>query len=505
VRPSGKNVHLEVFRSDGRPVPASELAEAMVLDMEYLPPFKHKPEVATGEVKLPVPDARFAISVPLVVAGFGSVHVYADNGGPGYDPKEVAGRTLNFCLEAAESRVAAVSAAERSCQEAGVHLSSECQHRMSEARALLEEASARRSDAAACSRSAMSSLARSLHAGEMLVVERARARIASAPPRPGFLFGCNGFRYPELGEKYARLFGDLLNFVTLPFYRSGTEPEEGHRDYSRIEKILEWTNRDGLAVKGHPLVWFCRSGIPKWLEGRSYEQVERAHRDYVLDAVGRFRDRVKIWDIINEAHDWQNGFDYTEEQLVEMTRLAAEATREADPAAVRIVNSCCTWSEYVARGQSYSRPIPRPGRSVLRYLRDVIAAGVDFEVIGLQMYYPERDLFEIDRQLERFCALGKPVHISELGVSSSAEPVKHDPVVDVHIKRFWHGHAWTERDQADWVEAYYTICYAKPAIQAITWWDFCDPAFIPHGGFVDETLRPKESYHRLQELIRSWR
>ena len=120
------------------------------------------------------------------------------------------------------------------------------------------------------------------------------------------------------------------------------------------------------------------------------------------------------------------------------------------------------------------------------------------------MYYPERDLFEIDRQLERFCALGKPVHISELGVSSSAEPVEHDPVVDVHTKRFWHGHPWTERDQADWVEAYYTVCYAKPSVQAVTWWDFCDPAFIPHGGFVDANLRPKESYHRLQELIGGW-
>lgn len=504
MRPSGEKVRMEVFGSDGTPVSASELAEAMVLDMEYMPPFKHKPEVGTGEVRLPMPDARFAISLPLAVPGFGSVHVYADNGGPGYDPKEVAGASLNFCLEAAESRVAAVSAAERNCQEANADLSSDYQHRISEAKALLDEARAKRSDAAACASSAMSSLAHSLHAGEMLVVERARARIASTPPRPGFLFGCNGFRYPELGEKYARLFGDLLNFVTLPFYRARAEPEEGRRDYSRVERILEWTTRDGLAVKGHPLIFFCRSGIPNWMEGRSYEQVAKAQRDYILDAVGRFGDRIKMWDIINEAHDWQNDFEFTEEQLVEITRLAADSAREANPEAIRIVNSCCTWSEYVARGRGYRRPIPGPGRTVLRYLRDVIAAGVDFEAIGLQMYYPERDLFEIDRQLERFCALGKPVHITELGVSSSAEPVKHDPVVDVHIKRQWHGHPWTERDQADWVEAYYTVCYAKPSVQAVTWWDFCDPAFIPHGGFVDANLRPKESYHRLQELIGGW-
>ncbi|NIR03363.1 MAG: hypothetical protein GTN78_24725, partial [Gemmatimonadales bacterium] len=69
----------------------------------------------------------------------------------------------------------------------------------------------------------------------------------------------------------------------------------------------------------------------------------------------------------------------------------------------------------------------------------------------------------------------------------------------VHFVRHWHG-PWSESEQADWITAYATLCYSKPAIEAITWWDFCDPAFIPHGGLVDEELRPKESYHRLGEL-----
>jgi endo-1,4-beta-xylanase len=187
-----------------------------------------------------------------------------------------------------------------------------------------------------------------------------------------------------------------------------------------------------------------------------------------------------------------------------MTRLACDVTREADPKATRIVNSCCTWSEYVAKGKNYSRDINRPARSVFEYLRDLMDAGVEFEIVGVQMYYPVRDLFEIDRQLDRFCALGKPVHITELGVSSSIAPVEHNPIVDIHHRRYWHERPWSEREQADWVEGYYTMCYAKPAIEAMTWWDFSDPAFIPHGGLVDENLRPKEAYHRLKALIGGW-
>jgi GH35 family endo-1,4-beta-xylanase len=505
MRATGETFELAVFSSEGEPVPAVELSETMVLDnVEQMPAFQHKGEAATGRVTLPVPDAPFAVSLPLFVEGFGYVWVYADNRGLGYQPREVAGKTLSFPLEAAASRLAAVAAAEERFRAIGTRASSEYVGRMAKSRNLLADAQRSKGDEAACARLGMSSLAESLHAGEMLVVEHARSRIAASPKRKGFRFGCNGFAYPAQGEPYAELFGGLLNYATLPFYRAMTEREEGKRDFSRAEKILEWTTRDGIAVKGHPLVWFHRAGIPDWLAGHSYQQVAATHRDYVLDAVGRFRDRIHIWDVINEAHDWANDFDYTPEQLVEMTRLACDVTREADPQAIRIVNSCCTWSEYVARGQSYSRPIPGPGRTVLQYVRDVISAGVSFEVIGVQMYYPAHDLFEIDRQLDRFCQLGKPVHITELGVSSSVEPSERDPITDVHWRRFWHGRPWSESEQADWIEAYYTMCYSKPEIEAITWWDFSDPAFIPHGGLVDENLRPKDGFRRLKKLIETW-
>ncbi len=499
MNPSNHSFQLAVNGAD-----PADLAEAMVVDMEAMPAFQQRAEVRNGQVTLPVPNGPFGFSLPLSVPGFGHVWIYADNEGVGYDPKEIAEKQLNLYLEAAASRAAAVAKAEARYRAIGTKPSSDYTERLARAKNLLADARKHCADDDACSKLALASLAESMHAGELLVVEHARARIAAQDKRVGYRFGCHGFKYPTLGEPYAKLFGELLNFVTLPFYRARTEAEEGRRDYSQIEKILEWTIRDGLEVKGHPLVWFSKSGVPKWMERYSYSEMEKTHRSYILEAVGRFKDRVSIWDIINEAHDWQNILGYSLEQLVEMTRLAADTTREADPKAVRIVNSCGTWSEYVATGQSFSGPIGRPGRTVLQYLRDLISAGVDFEVIGLQMYYPARDLFEIDRQLERFCQLGKPVHITELGVSSSVEPVEHHPITDVHYQRYWHGEPWSETTQADWVEAYYTICYAKPAIQAITWWDFCDPSFIPHGGFADEQLRPKESYHRLQKLIRSW-
>ncbi len=92
-----------------------------------------------------------------------------------------------------------------------------------------------------------------------------------------------------------------------------------------------------------------------------------------------------------------------------------------------------------------------------------------------------------------------------MGISSSDEPIVTPTQVYVPNRMRWHGRPWSEREQADWIEGFYTICCSKPGIEALTWWDFADPSFLPHGGLVDERLRPKEGYRRLQRLLASWR
>jgi endo-1,4-beta-xylanase len=504
MKARGDTFELLAFSTAGDPIPPRDLSSAMVVDLEGMPAFEHQAEAVPGKVTLPVPDEPFGLSMALPVDGFGHVYVRADSGGLGYQPDEAAGHSLNFCLEAARSRLAAVTAAEQRFQDEGTDPSADYAARIAAAQSLLAEAEKLAADPVACAGEAMRSLAESMQAGEMLVGEHARSIIATSSPRKGFLFGCATLAYERYGQPYAELFSQLLNFATVPFYRAGVERDEGSLDFGRADRVLEWALADGLEVKGHPLVFFDRSGVSKWMAGRSFEEAKALHRRYILEAVGRYKDRVPIWDVINEAHDWANEVHYTQDQLTEMTRLAAESTREADPKATTIVNSCCTWSEYVARGRNQGGPIGRPARTVLQYVRDAMSAGIDFDVIGLQIYYPEQDMFEIDRQLDRFCALGKPVHVTELGVSSSPDPMKYYEEMRKPCPRYWHGRPWSEAEQADWIEAFYTLCYAKPGVEAVTWWDFTEPSFIPHAGLTTEALRPKESYHRLKRLIEAW-
>lgn len=467
----------------GEPLPVEELRRFHICDF-LLRPISITPQFAPGEVRFQAPDQPFRIGLTMRAPGFGHLVVYADNRGRGYTSASFADPLfLNY--EFAADRLATVHKL-----APGPH------RRAGQAQALLKKAEAANSNPQAQAAWCAESLSESLWAGEEIVFERAKERIARQGPRPGFLFGCNSFGYPRLGKPYADRFEALFNYATLPFYLGPVQRVQGQPNYGGIEKILSWLDGTPILKKGHPLVWFYPQTTPDWLKNKPYDEVKRLCLDYARQSVRRFRNRIHAWDVINEAH-MQNVLGFTIEQQLDITRGAAQAAREADPTCFRVINNCCTWSDYMARQ-------PKLGQqSVYDYLQMVRDARIDFEAIGLQYYYSGRDLLEIERSIETFKDFGKPIHITELGLPSSSEEIKNPYGQNTRFP--WHGERWSETAQAGWVAQFYTLCFSKPYIEAVTWWDLNDPAFIPHGGLLRQDLSPKESYSRLQALLREWR
>lgn len=482
---------LQAWLSDGTPLPRHPLNQLYFLNLkdEPLPnpPRKVEPGILWSQVPSHIP---FAIALKLPVSGFGEVTLYADNQGRGYTPADFP---LNLNLAFAQTRLnrVQVAFASLSGQTAPAILG-----RLRRAQSALQQAlqAPSTSDQITLCNTA---LAEGLWAGEELVIARAQQRIAEKPVRQNFRFGCNFFGYPAAGETYTRLFQQLFDFATVPLYWKSFEPQADQPQFQSLDAAIDWLAAARIVPKGHPLIWFHEAGIPDWTKKFSYREMKQRLQQRILAITIRYQNRLSYYDIINEAHGvpWSNELGYSPEQLLDLTRLAAAVTRQGNPTAQRIINCCCLWGETVAYN-------PPPQRSPYQYLKACLQAEIPFEVIGLQLYYPDQDLFEIDRLLEHFSQLGKPIHITELGVSSATGIDKTSVLQDA--RGLWHA-PWSEQIQADWIEQFYTLCYSKPFIQAITWWDFIDRGnFWPFGGLLNAQGQPKKSFYRLQKLLRQW-
>jgi endo-1,4-beta-xylanase len=482
------------YLPDGSLLPRKPLNQLYFLDLQDEPLPTPSRSVQEGILLSELPGViPFAIALRLPVEGFGEVALYADNGGRGFTPTDFP---LNLNVAFAQTRLNRVQTALQRWQSQGFSFSGQIEQRLGRARRAMNEAIAA-STLPAKVKLCNAALVESLWAGEELVLSKAQQCIAQYPRTKVFRFGCNAFGYPKAGPDYKRYFQQMFNFATVPFYWKPFEPEPGKTQFADRDITVAWLQKRGIAVKGHPLVWFHEIGIPDWVRQKSYAEIKTLLRRRIIDITAHYRDRIAYFDVTNEAHGapWANDLHFSPEQFLDLTQMAVRAARQGNPNVTRILNCCCAWGETVAY-------YPPPQRSPFQYLKACIAKKIPFEVIGIQLYYPDQDLFEIDRLLDRFSTLGKPIHITELGVSSATGIDQQSYLKDA--RGLWHG-PWSQTIQADWIEQFYTICYSKSAIEAISWWDFTDSGcFWPFGGLLDRNMRPKEAFYRLKNLLAQW-
>jgi GH35 family endo-1,4-beta-xylanase len=236
---------------------------------------------------------------------------------------------------------------------------------------------------------------------------------------------------------------------------------------------------------------------PRW----SHDRIKDLYRRVIRATMARYNGKLLHAEIMNEAHDKANLWGMTHEQVLDMAKMAFAAAREGSPTIQRQMNHCCMWGEYGRRANADGVRRWSPWQ----FIKACFDNGIDYETIGLQLYYPQHDIFEIDRMLDRFVAFNKPIHITEIATASEdgLDPRSMRPKIYAPP---WHGTAWSPGLQADWVEAVYTLLYSKPAVEAVGWWDFTDKTghFWPFGGLLDANLQPKEAFHRIKKLQQQW-
>lgn len=474
---------------------------------------------ADGRVRVALAGEPIQVVCRLKIPGFGETYVYADNDGKGYrKPAQI-----DFVVDAAQTRLRRVREAVRSAKPLGIPSDAKLDwHLFAAARPLPSEPGYARTAAA------YESLAHSMHAGEIFALGAARRRIARlGEPRKDFGFGVMISKHGQ-NPAYDEAVSKAFNFATGAWYTWKGE-ESPYVDYARMDGSIDWCLAKGITPKSFGYCYMSRGATPEWIRPteipaatnpsggdptdarreynpkwpyarlkKLYEAVNRQTCKHFLDKYG---DKVPHVEILNEAHDKANLWQMDHAQIIEMAKGVSIAARQGHPTIKRMFNHCCQWGEYAVRRNSDGSRRWSP----LMFAKDCIDNGVEFETLGLQLYYPQYDVFEIDRMLQRHFALGKPIHITEMSTHAKAG-FDLESMRPKTVSAPWHGEAWSESIQADWLEAMYTLCYSHRQIEAAQWWDLADAGghFWPHGGLLNKDFTPKESYGRLLKIQKEW-
>lgn len=264
----------------------------------------------------------------------------------------------------------------------------------------------------------------------------AAALLASALAAPGALAQGTSAPAPALKDELHGAFriGVAINLAQIEDRDTqGVALIERHFDATTPENILKWESvhpapgtyafdgpdryvafgeRRGMFIVGHTLVWHNQT--PRWVfqdaAGRpaSRDTLLARMKDHIFSVVGRYRGRVKGWDVVNEALNEDGTLRQSPWLKIIGDDYIAKAFRfahEADPAAELYYND-----------YSLANPAKRAGAVAL--VRRLQAQGIPVAGIGMQGHY-KMDWptpAAVDSTIAEFAKLGIKVMITELDV-----------------------------------------------------------------------------------------
>ncbi|WP_286807160.1 MULTISPECIES: endo-1,4-beta-xylanase [unclassified Marinimicrobium] len=191
------------------------------------------------------------------------------------------------------------------------------------------------------------------------------------------------------------------------------QPRQGEWDWELADRFVEFGLQHNMDIVGHALVW--HSQVPEdffvYPNGRPIDRQELIKRmdTHIRTLVERYKGKIKIWDVVNEAIDedkgWRESAWFKTMGGADYVERAFRLAHEMDPDAHLIYND-------------YNMHNPGKREFLVNVLRDYKKRGVPIHGVGLQSHvgldYP--DLSEFEASIEAYAAEGMRIHCTELEV-----------------------------------------------------------------------------------------
>jgi endo-1,4-beta-xylanase len=237
-----------------------------------------------------------------------------------------------------------------------------------------------------------------------------------------FLFGVavnmqqvNGVS-PKESELIAKEFNTIVaeNCMKPQFIH----PQENKYQWTDADKFVAFGEKNKQVVTGHCLIW--HSQIGQWFfvddSGKDVtpEVLKERIRQHIITIVGRYKGRVKGWDVVNEAFEDKGTYRNSKFYQIlgkDFIKYAFQFAHEADPNAELYYND-------------YNVETPAKCDAIVELVKELKAAGCRIDAVGSQahMHMDSPTLDATETSFKKLKAAGVKIHITEWDISILPSP-----------------------------------------------------------------------------------
>lgn len=187
-------------------------------------------------------------------------------------------------------------------------------------------------------------------------------------------------------------------------------PRPDAYDFAGADRFVQFGEKHQMFIVGHTLLWHRQT--PAWVfqdaRGNRLDRdaLLQRMRDHIHTIVGRYKGRIKGWDVVNEALNEDGSMRQSQWMQIIGNDYVAKAfqfAREADPQAELYYNDYSLENEPKRNG-------------AVRLIKELQSQGIPVAGVGLQghnnLEWPSVE--QQEATIKAFASLGIKIHITEL-------------------------------------------------------------------------------------------
>jgi endo-1,4-beta-xylanase len=317
--------------------------------------------------------------------------------------------------------------------------------------------------------------------GAKVTVEQVRHDFWFGATLPGGIF--TGRNKPEDIAKFKEVFKANYNagVIEAAFKWPDMEPERGKVNYTVVDSILEWADKEGIPVRGHCIYWGIPNRVQDWLKAMSDDGLRLALQQRGRSIAARYRDRFPEYDLNNEMIH----ANYYEERFgPQITKEMAQWVKEGDPNAKLDVND-------------YDITTGNKLDAYVKDIRRLLDMGVPVAGIGVQghLHGDSFDAAALQNSLDVLSQFKLPIRITEYNFPGQRSRFMTTDKQGVMTPE-------EEKTKAEALTQFFRICFAHPSVTGIMSWGFWEGAnWIPQSSLYKRDWTPLPAAAAYRDLV----